>query len=93
MDQKTMTPDPLGVLKSTFVEDPVAIKGMSELYKIFEEQFNPAWFYLSASPYNLYPFLHKFVGDHFVPGTIILRDASWMFFSGFLQSLTEGVQE
>lgn len=88
-----MTPDPLGVLKSTFVEEPEVIKGMPELYRSIDTSFKPAWFYLSASPYNLYPFLHEFINANFKQGTIILRDKSWMFFAGLLQSLTEGVQE
>jgi len=92
--KRTMTPDPLGVLKSTFIEPTQVIGGMPELYKTLHAQFNnPAWFYLSASPYNLYPFLHTFLSQHFPAGTIILRDSSWMFFAGLLQSLTEGVQE
>ncbi|KPI44770.1 Phosphatidate phosphatase APP1 [Cyphellophora attinorum] len=91
--KRTMTPDPLGVLKSTFVDEPEVIKGMPELYRTIDEHFSPAWFYLSASPYNLYPFLRKFINANFKQGTIILRDKSWMFFAGLLQSLTEGVQE
>lgn len=89
-----MTPDPLGVLKSTFVEEPKVVNGMPELYNTIDQQFQrPAWFYLSASPYNLYTFLHPFLAQHYKHGMIILRDASWMFFAGLLQSLTEGVQE
>ena len=91
--KKTMTPDPLGVLKSTFVDEPEVIKGMPELYRTMDESFKPAWFYLSASPYNLYAFLHEFLTTNFRPGTLILRDKSWMFFAGLLQSLTEGVEE
>lgn len=91
--KSTMTPDPLGVLKSTFVDEPKVVRGTPELYNAMDAQFHrPAWFYLSASPYNLYPFLHRFLTQYYKPGTIILRDASWMFFAGLLQSLTEGVQ-
>ncbi|RMZ77746.1 hypothetical protein DV737_g4196, partial [Chaetothyriales sp. CBS 132003] len=54
---------------------------------------NPAWFYLSASPYNLYPFLREFVDSTYPRGTIVLRDASWMSFAGLLQSFTVGVQQ
>ena len=85
--------DPIAILKTTFAEEPRITEGMPEFYKVLNEQFEkPAWFYLSASPYNLYPFLHQFVEDNYHPGTIILRDASWMFFGGLLQSLTQGVQ-
>ena len=91
----TQTTNPIGILKTTFADEPQAVTGMAELYKIIHDQFdNPAWFYLSASPYNLYPFLHEFIGDNFQPGTLILRDSSWMFLGpgGLLHSLTQGTQ-
>ena len=89
----TQTTNPVGILKTTFADEPQPIAGMSELYKVIHAQFkNPAWFYLSASPYNLYPFLHKFIQDNFQPGTLILRDNSWMFIGGLLQALTQGTQ-
>jgi hypothetical protein len=91
--KKTMTPDPLGILRTTFTEIPQTTPGMPGFYKVLHEQFkNPAWFYLSASPYNLYPFLLSFLQTHYPSGTMILRDSSWMYFAGLLQSLTQDVQ-
>lgn len=90
----TQTPSPTGILQSTFADVPKTTTGMPEFYKGLDETFkSPAWFYLSASPYNLYPFLHEFIKNNYPPGTIILRDASWMNFAGLLQSFTQGVQE
>lgn len=90
----TQTSSPIGILQSTFADIPKTTAGMPEFYKVLEESFGyPAWFYLSASPYNLYPFLCKFIPQHYPEGTIILRDASWMYLGGLLQSFTEGVQE
>lgn len=90
----TQTSSPVGILQSTFADVPKTTEGMPEFYKVLEESFgSPAWFYLSASPYNLYPFLSKFIPQHYPEGTIILRDASWMYLGGLLQSFTEGVQE
>jgi hypothetical protein len=112
----THTTDPIGTLKTTFAEIPKTTEGLPEFYQVLHEQFkNPAWFYLSASPYvsssaicdqlyseatsltgrneqNLYPFLHTFIHDHYKPGTIILRDSSWMTLGGVLKSLTQGTQ-
>lgn len=66
---------------------------MPDFYKIINEQLQkPTWFYLSASPYNLYQFLHKFIADFYPPGTIMLRDASWQTLGGLLGSLTQGVK-
>ena len=88
----TMTPDPIGILRTTFVSEPEPIAGMPELYAEVARSLNPTWFYLSASPYNLYPFLRQFLHKYYTPGTIILRDASWMDLGGFLASLTQGTE-
>ena len=89
----TMTPSPVGILRSTFIEQPRPIPGMPELYASVQETLDhPAWFYLSASPYNLYTFLRPFLHAHYPPGTTVLRDASWMDLGGFLASLTQGTQ-
>ncbi len=89
----TMTDSPLGILRTTFVDVPQPVAGMPELYKHINARFgSPSWFYLSASPYNLYPFLHDFREQYYPLGTIILRDASWMTLGGFLTSLTVGTQ-
>ena len=88
----TMTPSPIGILQTTFVDDPAVIPGMPELYQEIRSTINPAWTYLSASPYNLYPFLREFVHEHYPPGPLTLRDASWMDFGGFLASLTQGTE-
>lgn len=75
----TQTPDPIGILKTTFADIPQTTDGLPAFYSFLDEQLrHPTWFYLSASPYNLYPFLRKFLNEHYKPGTIILRDNSWM---------------
>ena len=51
----------------------------------------PVW-YLSASPYNLYPFLRQFREAYYPAGTLVLRDASWMNLGGFLANLTQGTE-
>jgi phosphatidate phosphatase APP1 len=68
---------------------------MPELYAYIQRVVtNTApWFYLSASPYNLYSFLRDFREQHYPQGTLILRDASWRNLAGLLSSLTQGTQE
>jgi len=91
--KKTLTASPLGILSTTFVEEPTPIPGMPALYKkITSTLNNPPFWYLSASPYNLYPFLRQFREAHYPAGTLILREASWMNLAGFLTSLTQGTQ-
>ncbi|MCJ1286161.1 hypothetical protein MMC26_005506 [Xylographa opegraphella] len=89
----TMTMSPIGIIRSTFVSTPTPVAGMPELYEHINSHLSPSWFYLSASPYNLYTFLRPFLHQYYPKGTIILRDASWMNLGGFLQSLTQGTEE
>ena len=86
----TQTGDPIGILRSTFVDTPTACPGMPELYRHIQSVIKETspWFYLSASPYNLYPFIREFRDENFPDGTIILRDANWMTIAGLLESLT-----
>lgn len=67
---------------------------MPALYSHISSLLGPAapFFYLSASPYNLYGFLRDFRTQFYPQGTIILRDASWMNLSGLLSNLTLGTQ-
>ncbi|KAL8668581.1 MAG: hypothetical protein Q9168_006791 [Polycauliona sp. 1 TL-2023] len=88
----TLTPSPVGILRSTFLSKPEVIPSMPALYTHIQFLLNPTWFYLSASPYNLYPFLRSFLHANYPKGTILLRDASWMDLRGFLLSLTMGTE-
>lgn len=67
---------------------------MPEFYNHIQSTLDkPVWFYLSASPYNLYPILRSFTSEYYPRGQIILRTMSWMEFQSFLISLTVGTQE
>lgn len=90
----TLTHSAPGILKKTFVDPLEVIQGMPELYAYLNKQFSdPATFYLSASPYNLYSLLRPFLRQNYPPGTTILRDASWQNLGGLISSLTQNVQE
>lgn len=91
----TQTSDPIGILRTTFLDKPEPCPGMPELYRFIQSliQETSPWFYLSASPYNLYPFLRDFRQQHYPHGTIILRDESWMSLSGLLTTLTLGTED
>ncbi|KAI3329742.1 hypothetical protein F4824DRAFT_516602 [Ustulina deusta] len=91
----TQTSDPIGILRTTFLDAPQPTPGMPELYKHIHSLIkeNSSWFYLSASPYNLYPFLREFRENNYPHGTIILRDSSWMSIRGLLTTLTLGTEE
>lgn len=85
----------MGILKETFVNEPRPIEGMPELYKAVQAMLpqDSPWFYLSASPYNLYPFLRGFRDQYYPPGTMILRDQSWRSIAGLLAALTVNTEE
>ncbi|RDW60379.1 phosphatidate phosphatase App1 family protein [Aspergillus mulundensis] len=89
----TQTSNATGIIRTTFAEEPRPIPGMPQLYSRIERRFEPTWFYLSASPYNLYPFLRGFLRDHFTPGTLILRDSSWLDMSELVKSFTVNTME
>lgn len=91
----TQTSDPVGILKTTFLDTPEPCHGMPELYKFIHSlvQDTSSWFYLSASPYNLYPFLRDFRQQYYPHGTIILRDASLTSLAGLLSTLTLGTED
>jgi hypothetical protein len=91
--KRTLTLEPTGIIQTTFADIPEPIPGMPELYEYLDNELLPAWFYLSASPYNLYPFLHDFLHEHYCPGTLVLRNYSWMDLSGLIKSFTEKTQE
>src|SRR5690349_11213492 len=90
-----MTSDPIGILRSTFISEPTPITGMPELYAQIHKLLGPKapFFYLSASPYNLYPFLSGFRNQYYPFGQLILRDSSWMTIPGLLSNLTLGTEE
>lgn len=91
----TSTSDPIGILRNTFVEQPEPVPGMPELYARMRAILprDSPFFYLSASPYNLYPFLRDFRDEFYPPGTMILRDTSWKTITGLLTNLTVGTRE
>ncbi|KAF3905911.1 hypothetical protein ABW21_db0200216 [Orbilia brochopaga] len=82
------------LLIHTFAEEPRSTPGFPDFYKHLDQVLDqPAWFYLSASPYNLYPFLLSFLRANFPYGQPILRDMSWMSVAGLVASVSTGTQE
>lgn len=91
--KKTLTSSPLGILSTTFAETPEPIAGMPEFYAFLNKKLHtPPFWYISASPYNLYPFLRSFREAHYPAGELMLRETSIMNLGSFLLALTAGVQ-
>lgn len=88
----TLTSEAVGILQSTFVADPRPILGMPELYRRIDNDFNPTWIYLSASPYNLYQFLRGFLHSFYPRGTLLLREIGWKDIVEFIKSCKTGTR-
>lgn len=75
--------------------EPTPVPGMPELYAYIQSAITTSapFFYLSASPYCLYPFLRTFRDAHYPHGQLILRDANLLTASGLLSSLTLGTEK
>jgi hypothetical protein len=85
----------MALLRHTFVDKQgTPVSGMPELYRsLIHRMDSPTFFYLSASPWQLYLFIRDFVDTNYPLGQIILRDMSYVELSSFLSSLTIGTQE
>ncbi|EWC43781.1 hypothetical protein DRE_07346 [Drechslerella stenobrocha 248] len=82
------------LLLHTFAEPPCPTPGFPDFYKHLDQVLDqPAWFYISASPYNLYPFLLAFLRTFYPYGEPILRDMSWMSVAGLAASVSTGTRE
>ncbi|KAJ7682511.1 hypothetical protein DFH06DRAFT_296308 [Mycena polygramma] len=54
--------DKLLLAKATLIDDPVPVAGMPDVYKSLAASLNkPQFIYVSASPFQLYPFLRSFI--------------------------------
>ena len=62
------------MLRKTFLEEYRPVEGMAELYRRIDEEFDPAFYYLSASPWQLLPYFDRFLeASEFPAGPIHLR--------------------
>ncbi|KAJ7653467.1 hypothetical protein B0H17DRAFT_1147058 [Mycena rosella] len=83
--------DKLLLAKATLIDDPVPVTGMPEVYKSLATSLNsPAFFYVSASPFQLYPFLRAFINTTYADsnGPIFLKNLT----TTSLSDITDFVQ-
>ena len=64
------------MLESTFLDDPVPVAGMPELYASLTRTLSPHFLYISGSMLQLYPFLHDFIDTTYSAskGPLFLRN-------------------
>jgi len=62
--------DKLLLAKATLIDDPVPVTGMPDVYKSLATSLNsPQFIYVSASPFQLYPFLRDFIDTTYAAST------------------------
>ncbi|KAJ7291047.1 hypothetical protein C8J57DRAFT_1704741 [Mycena rebaudengoi] len=69
--------DKLKLAKSTLIDDPTPVAGMPELFKSLAASLDsPQFIYVSASPFQLYPFLRDFIDTTYADsnGPIFLKN-------------------
>jgi len=67
---------------------------MPEVYNSLVTRLsNPTFFYLSASPWQVYVFLQGFIRENYPFGQLILQDISYLKLPSFLHSLTFNIQK
>lgn len=70
LDTKTL-------LRNTFLYPPKTTHDMPDLFHSFKENLNsPLFAYISSSPIQLYPTLHKFIHDYYPKGILKLRHST-----------------
>ncbi len=64
------------MLKTTFLDDPVPVDGMPELYASLARTLSSDFFYVSGSMLQIYPFIHDFIDTTYSSskGPLFLRN-------------------
>ncbi|TFL03946.1 hypothetical protein BDV98DRAFT_563301 [Pterulicium gracile] len=79
--------DKLELVRKTLLDEPTAVTGMPELYGSLQETLqDPSFFYVSGSPYQLYPFLRGFVQDNYPTGPLFLKNLTILDLPSFISS-------
>ncbi|KAF3090651.1 hypothetical protein TWF102_003972 [Orbilia oligospora] len=77
-------------MQAIFVDDHEIVNGMPEFYsKLDGELGNPAWYYLTGSPYQLYPSLRKFIFEAYPKGPIITKNLTVTDIPSIFQNLSD----
>ncbi|KAF7332304.1 DUF2183 domain-containing protein [Mycena kentingensis (nom. inval.)] len=83
------TLDKIALIKATLLDDPTPVAGMPELYASLAKSLNdPAFFYITGSPFQLYPFLRGFIQDSYPAsrGPIFPKNLTFSDLPDFLAS-------
>ncbi|KAL3443901.1 hypothetical protein BJX65DRAFT_284347 [Aspergillus insuetus] len=82
----------LDAIKATLIEEATPVSGMPTLYSAITDLIDPAWIYLTGSPWQLYSMLHHFIHTEFAASTgpILMKNLTYTGVEGLLEFLAEG---
>jgi hypothetical protein len=81
--------DKIELLKKTFLDDPEPVSGMPELYAKLNQDLNdPAFFYVTGSPFQLFPFLRGFISSTYPPGPILPKNLTFIDIPGAIEAFS-----
>lgn len=77
-------------IQHLLIDDHEAVAGMPEFYsRLNTDLNNPAWFYLTGSPYQLYPSLRSFIFEQFPQGPMIVQNLTFTDVQTILKFITD----
>ncbi|CEN60457.1 hypothetical protein ASPCAL02895 [Aspergillus calidoustus] len=82
----------LDAIKATLIEEATPVAGMPALYSTITDLIDPAWIYLTGSPWQLYSMLHDFIHTEFSASTgpILMKNLTYTGVEGLLEFLAAG---
>jgi phosphatidate phosphatase APP1 len=74
------------------IEEATPVAGMPALYSTITDLIDPAWIYLTGSPWQLYSMLHDFIHTEFSASTgpILMKNLTYTGVEGLLEFLAAG---
>jgi len=81
-------------LEATFLNPPVAVDGMPEVYASLHSAFpDPQFIYVSGSPWQLYPMLRDFIDSTYPAGPIMLQNLTFSNVIDVISTFTGNVED
>ncbi|KAF3908178.1 hypothetical protein AA313_de0201601 [Arthrobotrys entomopaga] len=82
--------DKKAALQKLLLDDHEPVDGMPKLYtKLNKDLTNPAWFYVSGSPYQFYPTLRPFIFENFPHGPMIMQNLTVTDIPGLIKMISD----
>ncbi|KAK6537502.1 hypothetical protein TWF694_011687 [Orbilia ellipsospora] len=86
----SMVLDKKAALQKLLIDDHKPVDGMPKLYtKMNTVLTNPAWFYVSGSPYQFYPSLRPFIFSNFPHGPMIMQNLTVTDVAGLVKMISD----